>query len=146
MLIYLIIAAELAILYTVFWYVYIRDPKPYKIVGNPWGKYGESGFTAGGADPTLPFVINRDEELRLWWRLQEAAADYPDDVLYEGPARARKQRSQPNRRLTPQRLCRRRRPPEPRQTAEAAADQRHFISRVVAMFTRTLDTLNVKTP
>ncbi|HEY9786851.1 MAG TPA: hypothetical protein V6D17_15785 [Candidatus Obscuribacterales bacterium] len=36
---YLIIAAELLILYTVFWYVFIREPKPYKIRGNPWGHY-----------------------------------------------------------------------------------------------------------
>lgn len=36
---YLIIAAELLILYTVFWYIFLREPKPYKVKGNPWGLY-----------------------------------------------------------------------------------------------------------
>jgi len=63
MLMYFLIAAELAILYTAFWYIYVREPKPLKlkIAGNPWGKYGESGFTAGGIDPTLPFVFDREQ-------------------------------------------------------------------------------------
>ena len=39
MLAYVIIAIELAILYTVFWYVFLREPKPYRIKGNPWGGY-----------------------------------------------------------------------------------------------------------
>src|SRR4030095_1800916 len=60
MLMSFLIAAELAILYTAFWYIYVRDPKPLKIVGNPWGKYGESGFTAGGIDPTLPLAFERE--------------------------------------------------------------------------------------
>lgn len=63
MFVYFLIAAELAILYTAFWYIYVREPKPLKIVGNPWGKYGESGFTAGGIDPTLPFVCDRDQSI-----------------------------------------------------------------------------------
>jgi len=36
---YVIIAIELVILYTVFWYVFLREPRPYKIQGNPWGGY-----------------------------------------------------------------------------------------------------------
>jgi len=36
---YTIIAIELAILYTVFWYVFLREPKPYRIRGNAWGAY-----------------------------------------------------------------------------------------------------------
>lgn len=39
MLAYAIIALELAILYTVFWYVFLREPQPYRIKGNPWGGY-----------------------------------------------------------------------------------------------------------
>jgi hypothetical protein len=38
---YIIIAAELAILYTVFWYVFLREPRPYRIKGNPWGFYDD---------------------------------------------------------------------------------------------------------
>ncbi len=65
MFMYFLIAAELAILYTAFWYIYVREPKPLKIAGNPWGKYGESGFTAGGIDPTLPFVCDYEHGLSL---------------------------------------------------------------------------------
>jgi len=36
---YTIIAIELAILYTVFWYVFLREPKPYRLRGNAWGAY-----------------------------------------------------------------------------------------------------------
>jgi hypothetical protein len=39
MLAYVIIAVELLILYTVFWYVFLREPKPYSIKGNAWGVY-----------------------------------------------------------------------------------------------------------
>ena len=39
MLAYLVISVELAILYTVFWYVFLREPKPYRIKGNAWGAY-----------------------------------------------------------------------------------------------------------
>ena len=81
MLIYLIIAAELAILYTVFWYVYVRDPKPYKITGNPWGKYGETGFTAGGIDPTLPFVIAGQPGNAVWQTVGKQAAASPLERL-----------------------------------------------------------------
>lgn len=48
MLAYLIIAIELVILYTVFWYVFLREPRPYKIKGNPWGGYTGDGYTGGG--------------------------------------------------------------------------------------------------
>lgn len=36
---YLVIAAELAVLYYSFWYVFIRETKPYKIRGPLWGFY-----------------------------------------------------------------------------------------------------------
>jgi len=43
---YLIIGVELAILYSVFWYVFIREPRPYTIKGDLWGTYSQSSFTA----------------------------------------------------------------------------------------------------
>jgi hypothetical protein len=46
MLAYVIIAVELLILYTVFWYVFLREPKPYRIQGNAWGVYD-------GPDPKI---------------------------------------------------------------------------------------------
>src|SRR5215470_15908888 len=76
MLIYVLIAAELGLLYTVFWYFYVREPKPFKIVGNPWGKYGETGFTTGGIDPTLPFEIRPQEEIPGW--LDSSSQDQSD--------------------------------------------------------------------
>jgi len=36
---YLIIAAELLVLYTVFWYIFLREPRPYRIKGEMWGRY-----------------------------------------------------------------------------------------------------------
>lgn len=42
---YLIIAAELAILYSVFWYVFIREPRPYTLKGDLWGTYPQSAYT-----------------------------------------------------------------------------------------------------
>lgn len=51
MLAYVIIAIELAILYTVFWYVFLREPQPYKIKGNPWGGY--SGAPSGSQPPAF---------------------------------------------------------------------------------------------
>lgn len=36
---YLIIAFEIAFLYTVFWYIFLREPKPFRVVGDPWGRY-----------------------------------------------------------------------------------------------------------
>lgn len=40
MFVYILITAELAILYTVFWYLYLRQPKQSRrIVGSTWGSY-----------------------------------------------------------------------------------------------------------
>jgi hypothetical protein len=36
---YLIIAFEISFLYTVFWYIFLREPKPFRVVGDPWGRY-----------------------------------------------------------------------------------------------------------
>ena len=36
---YLLIGLELAILYGVFWYVFVREPKPYNVQGELWGSY-----------------------------------------------------------------------------------------------------------
>ena len=35
----LIIALELVILYTVFSYIFLHEPRPYRITGDPWGRY-----------------------------------------------------------------------------------------------------------
>lgn len=50
MFVYLLIAAELALLYTVYWYLHVREPKhARRIGGNTWGNYGNLRVTAYGA-------------------------------------------------------------------------------------------------
>jgi hypothetical protein len=48
MWIYLIIAAELGLFYTLFWFYFVREPQPFKVKGNPWGRYDV--LTTGGAE------------------------------------------------------------------------------------------------
>jgi hypothetical protein len=43
-----IIAFELLILYTVFWYVFLREPRPYRITKNLWGHY--EGFDGDNSE------------------------------------------------------------------------------------------------
>jgi hypothetical protein len=47
LLAYFVIGVELAILYTVFWYVFLREPKPYKLKGSAWGVYDEASLDNG---------------------------------------------------------------------------------------------------
>lgn len=56
MFIYLLIAFELALVYLVFWYLYLRSPKiKRKIKGAQWGRYHNSPYTTdgGGYYPTI---------------------------------------------------------------------------------------------
>jgi hypothetical protein len=63
---YLIIGSEIAILYTVFWYVFLREPKPFKLHGNMWGQYEiNNGFSARHFDPTLPLQEQNPEVFAL---------------------------------------------------------------------------------
>lgn len=56
MFVYLLIAAELTVLYTVFWYLFLRDSKAgHRIKGSTWGSY-EGAFLDECADPTLPLA------------------------------------------------------------------------------------------
>ena len=77
MLMYLIIILELAFLYAAFWYIYLREPKPRKIVGNPWGNYENAGngqrITTFGVDPALPVMIDKRPGTRTW-QVQNAPA------------------------------------------------------------------------
>jgi hypothetical protein len=43
MFVYLLIGLELALLYGVFWYVFVREPKPYNVNGDMWGSYAGTG-------------------------------------------------------------------------------------------------------
>jgi len=62
MFVYLLIVAELAVLYIVFWYLWIRDPKTHRqINGGLWGSYDDNGNTIPSADPLLQYVEARDD-------------------------------------------------------------------------------------
>lgn len=50
---YVIIAIELAILYTVFWYIFLREPRPYRVKGNPWGGYDTKASHYQYFEPTI---------------------------------------------------------------------------------------------
>src|SRR5580692_4741221 len=51
----LLIVCELAILYTVFWYIFLREEKPYKVHGNLWGRYDYiNAHSENRFDPILP--------------------------------------------------------------------------------------------
>ena len=42
MISYVIIAVELAFLYAIYWLMFVHEPRPYKIFGDPWGLYGDT--------------------------------------------------------------------------------------------------------
>ncbi len=75
MLMYLIIILELAFLYAAFWYIYLREPKPRKITGNPWGNYASpitgKQYATRAVDPSLPpigqpVLIDKQPGTRTW--------------------------------------------------------------------------------
>jgi hypothetical protein len=62
MFVFILISCELAILYTVFWYLYLREPKQARrITGDTWGAYG----TKGGAEQVQAFMKVKPEEMML---------------------------------------------------------------------------------
>ena len=61
MFVYLLIASEFIVLYTVFWYLYIRDPKvKRRISANMWGSYQRASYDQL-PDPTLQFARSCDD-------------------------------------------------------------------------------------
>lgn len=55
MFVYLLIAAELGILYTVFWYLYVREPSSnHKISAQLWGSYEDSAGVEWKAPDGVP--------------------------------------------------------------------------------------------
>jgi len=147
MLIYLIIAAELAILYTVFWYVYVRDPKPYKIVGNLWGRYEEDSLTASGASPVRSCITDKHKELLNWWQSQTPSYNYPDHVQHGSASHFSRPAAQAVRRAVARRYpirhaltCTKDKPSTPDKK------QGLFLSHILTIFNRALGGLNVKVP
>lgn len=59
MFIYLLIASELAILYTVFWYLYLRQPRQSRrIVGSTWGSYYPAATSNSGEAQALSYELS----------------------------------------------------------------------------------------
>lgn len=71
-----IIAFELLILYTVFWYVFLREPRPYRINKNLWGFY--EGFDGDNSE-TLARKLQshaRDQKaIAEEWSAQDGAVN-----------------------------------------------------------------------
>ncbi|MBY0357749.1 MAG: hypothetical protein K2W82_07090 [Candidatus Obscuribacterales bacterium] len=70
MFIYLLIAAELVLLYTAYWYLHLREPKrARRVASSTWGRYDYRSGTANGESQSRievqqlkPFMlINCDE-------------------------------------------------------------------------------------
>lgn len=74
MFVYLLIAFELALVYTVFWYLYLRNPqiKQRKIKGSQWGRYHNSPYTTNGGD-YYPIINNE--------KANKQSADNPMEII-----------------------------------------------------------------
>ncbi len=89
MLAYAIIAFEMAILYTVFWYVFLREPRPYRIHGNPWGGYTKpaSSQSDNSANLIAERALQERELMASLGRASQAAANnrnaYNEQAIYE---------------------------------------------------------------
>lgn len=79
---YLLIVAELAILYTVFWYIFLREPKPFKVEESLWGHYEV-------ANRKLEPSSHSADSHADWMTLNESLYN----ELCVGRARAQKQRA-----------------------------------------------------
>ena len=83
---YLIIGIELAILYSVFWYVFVREPRPYRINGSIWGSYetGVPGFTAQEVDTlVLEYKQNTEQKICFDRRVPRPAYPHPTSSAYD---------------------------------------------------------------
>ncbi len=61
---YIIIGIELAILYFVFWVVFIREPRPREIRAELWGRYAsaEEELLENTKQPAVPSMLFIDQE------------------------------------------------------------------------------------
>jgi hypothetical protein len=75
---YLLIGIELAILYSVFWYVFVREPRPYRINGSIWGSYesGVPGFASQDVD-TLVLEHKQNAEQNVCFDRRVPRPAYP---------------------------------------------------------------------
>lgn len=57
---YALIAAELLLISLVFYFVFVREPKPFEVKENMWGYYGSSDGENVNNLPTFVSVINEE--------------------------------------------------------------------------------------
>ena len=81
---YLLIAAELIILSTVFWYVFLKEPRPFELKDNLWGYYDKSldVYTTYGAQSVQQFMR---ADCEGW--LKEGNSHERHDIARTRPAR-----------------------------------------------------------
>lgn len=79
---YVLIAGELFMLTGFFWYVFIREPKPFELKENLWGIYdpGMKAYTARGAHEPVKQSVEADTELP--YAIHENYADYESAYNY----------------------------------------------------------------
>jgi len=87
---YLIIAFEIAFLYTVFWYIFLREPKPFRVVGDPWGRYDNTrSQSASQYNQAASNQNNRPEWMTynesLYNEYRPARAPYKSPAMVELP-------------------------------------------------------------
>jgi hypothetical protein len=79
---YLIIALELAILYSFYWFVFVREPQPIKIAGNLWGTYDYKGDDLSTYED-WSFITSRyitDEERQAMVNVQKGIVCIPNKL------------------------------------------------------------------
>jgi hypothetical protein len=167
---YLVIGVELALLYAVFWYVFIREPKPYELRAEDWGRYQrDSGqFTAYGAYEHLPVqLFDEINERQLYnfyieqIRLQQAQLrqiDFPQlpfpEAEFDRVQFAQSRPTQPStlRRNRPLNLSPHARSRKAQQLrygwvlAPERSNNKHLIERFFENLSKAINQLNVKTP
>lgn len=79
---YVLIASELIMLTGFFWYVFIREPKPFELKENLWGVYDPrvDAFTARGAHRPAQQPVEVDHELS--YAIHDDYADYESAYSY----------------------------------------------------------------
>ena len=62
---YLVIAFELTILSTVFWYIFIREDKPFRVAENMWGQYDNQSQVLSNQIQPAPSTQKPDDWVSL---------------------------------------------------------------------------------
>jgi len=145
MVAYLIIAVELAILYGVFWTIFIREPNSPSVKGAMWGSYGHEAesYTTYGAGAGLPVQLTdqiNDRELESYyahhWDMEPSSA-------------ARRARHQGNVVRGRSQRASMRRYQQLRYgwvSSELIEDEKTLVGKLFQNLSRAINTLSVKLP